>query len=208
MNKNAFSIIRLKYWEIKKEESKVSLIKIYFKTLSAVLTGFFRIVLAKYYLREVNQVGLFASVNGRPRIENEGTIILGDRVRIWSNINHTKIFVKKGAVLQIGNNSRINGVHISVSRKVTIGENVRISPYTLILDDDFHRIDDHFGIGKRKPIVIENNVWIASKATILKGVTVGEGSVIAAGAVVATNVPPYTVVAGIPAKVIKKIPQK
>ena len=52
---------------------------------------------------------------------------------------------------------------------------------------------------------IDNNVWIATRATILKGVTIGDGAVIAAGAVVTKNVPAYTVVAGVPAKVIRYI---
>lgn len=205
MSKDAFSIIRLKYLQIKREESKISSLKVYTKTVSAVLIGIYRILMAKYYLRTLNKVGYMPSINGKPIIENEGNIIIGDRVRIWSSITKAKIYVKKGAILHIDNNARINGVHISVSQKVSIGKNARISPYTLILDDDFHRIDDHFGIGKKKAIIIEDNVWIASKVTILKGVTIGEGAVVAAGAVVTKNVPPYTVAAGVPARVIKKI---
>jgi acetyltransferase-like isoleucine patch superfamily enzyme len=54
-------------------------------------------------------------------------------------------------------------------------------------------------------VIIEDDVWIATRATILKGVTIGHGSVIAAGAVVTKSVPPKSIVAGVPAKVIKKI---
>lgn len=208
MTENPIFIIKLKYLQIKSEEGTTSSLKVFIKTFSEVLTGFFRILMAKYYLRSLDKVGYMPSVNGKPIIENKGSITIGDRVRIWSSINKTKIYVKKNATLQIGHNSRINGVHISVSQKVIIGENVRISPYTLILDDDFHRIDNHFGVGKKKAIIIEDDVWIASKVTILKGVTVGKGAVIAAGAVVTKNVPPYTVVAGVPAKVIKNIKTK
>ena len=56
-------------------------------------------------------------------------------------------------------------------------------------------------------IIIEKNVWIGVGATVLPGVTVGEGSIIAAGAVVNENVPPMTIVGGIPAKIIKRINQ-
>nr|WP_262922778.1 DapH/DapD/GlmU-related protein [Roseivirga pacifica] len=52
-------------------------------------------------------------------------------------------------------------------------------------------------------IVVNNDCWIASNATILAGVTIGEGSIIAAGAVVTKDIPPYSIVAGNPAKVIK-----
>ena len=56
-----------------------------------------------------------------------------------------------------------------------------------------------------KPVLIKKNAWIGAKATILPGVTVGENAVVAAGAVVTKDVPANTVVAGMPAKIIKKI---
>lgn len=57
--------------------------------------------------------------------------------------------------------------------------------------------------GYDKPVVIEEDVWIGSRVTILMGVTIGRGSTIAAGAVVSKDVPPYCIVGGVPAKVIK-----
>jgi galactoside O-acetyltransferase len=56
-----------------------------------------------------------------------------------------------------------------------------------------------------QPVIIEDDVWIGTRAVILPGVRIGYGSVIAAGSVVTKDVPPMTVVAGIPAKPIKKI---
>lgn len=56
-----------------------------------------------------------------------------------------------------------------------------------------------------KPVLIRKNAWIGAKATILPGVIIGENAVVAAGAVVTSDVPKNSVVAGIPAKVIKKI---
>ena len=55
-----------------------------------------------------------------------------------------------------------------------------------------------------KPVIIKDNVWIGLGATILKGVTIGEGAIIAAGAVVNKDVPPHTLVGGVPAKVIRE----
>ena len=55
------------------------------------------------------------------------------------------------------------------------------------------------------PIVVGNNVWIGSHATILKGVTIGDGAIVAAGAVVTKDVPANTIVGGVPAKPIRKI---
>ena len=53
-------------------------------------------------------------------------------------------------------------------------------------------------------VIIEEDVWCGANVTILKGVTIGRGSIIAAGAVVTKNIPPYSIVGGVPAKVIKK----
>jgi acetyltransferase-like isoleucine patch superfamily enzyme len=55
------------------------------------------------------------------------------------------------------------------------------------------------------PITIETNVWIGAAATVLPGVTVGAGSVVAAGAVVTRDVPPATLVAGVPARVVRRL---
>lgn len=165
-----------------------------------------RLFLAKIYLRSCSKVGSLVSVNGKPLIVNRGYLELGDEVRVWSNINRSKLFVEKGAKLIVGRNSRINGAHISASTEVRIGDNVRIAPYVIIIDDDYHDVQDHFGAeGKKSPIIIEDNVWIAMSAKILKGVTIGKGSVIATSAVVTKNVPPFSIVAGIPAKVIKQV---
>lgn len=176
------------------------------QVLSFLFDRGIRLVLAKIYLRNCSKVGSLVSVNKKPLIVNRGYLELGDEVRVWSNINLSKIFVEEGAKLIVGRNSRINGAHISASTEVRIGENVRIAPYVIIIDDDYHDVQDHFGAqGKKSPITIEDNVWIAMSAKILKGVTVGKGSVIATSAVVTKDVPPFSIVAGVPAKVIKQI---
>lgn len=166
-----------------------------------------RILLSRWYLRKCTSIGNLVSVNNKPTIVNKGKIFIADEVRIWSNIHPTKIFVDKGATLTVGRNSRINGVHISVSDRIEIGSNVRIAPYCIIIDNDYHKVDDHFSDeGTRHPIIIEDDVWITMNCMVMKGVRIGKGSVIAAGAVVTKDVAPYTVVGGIPAKLIKKIP--
>ena len=165
-----------------------------------------RVLLAKWYLRKCTSLGKLISVNQKPLIINQGVIHLADEVRIWSNIHKTKIFVDKGGTLIVGRNSRINGVHISVSQQVQIGNNVRIAPYCIIIDNDYHKIDDHFSDeGTRSAITIEDDVWITMNCMIMKGVTIGKGAVVAAGAVVTRDVAPYTVVGGVPAKLIKKM---
>ncbi|MER3513804.1 MAG: transferase, partial [Chloroflexota bacterium] len=92
---------------------------------------------------------------------------------------------------------------------VTIGDRVYTSPFTQIVAVN-HVFDDptrpfiEQGI-TAQGIVIEDDVWIGSGAIITDGVHIGKGAVIAAGAVVTQDVPPHTVVAGVPARVIKEI---
>ncbi|HEY9049612.1 MAG TPA: acyltransferase [Ohtaekwangia sp.] len=197
--------IKKKFQEIRKENPRSSGLGVFMLMIGRLLSILSRLLAAKVYLRNCVKVGKFVTVHGKPLIQANGTIIIEDRVAIWSIFERTKLLVKATGTLRIGYGSRVNGTHIAVAGNVTIGKFVRIAPYTLILDSDFHDLADHTAEGKKGNIVIEDHVWVASRVTILKGVTVGEGSVIAAGAVVTKDVPPYSVVAGVPAKVIKRI---
>ena len=94
---------------------------------------------------------------------------------------------------------------------LTIGKKVIFGPHPTIITGD-HRIDvvgKYIMDSKEKlpendaPVVIENDVWIGANVTILKGVTIGRGSVVAAGAVVTKSCPPYSIIGGVPAKVLK-----
>jgi acetyltransferase-like isoleucine patch superfamily enzyme len=173
--------------------------------VGTIIQGTWRIVLARIYLRSANKVGKLVSVNGKPIIGNLGQMFFDDEVRIWSVIERTKLYTGKTGKLIVGRNSRLNGVHIDARELVEIGDTVQIGPYTIIMDSDFHDLKDHSKDGPSKPIYIEDDVWIATRVTILKGVRIGKGSVIAAGAIVTKDVPPYCVAAGTPARVVKKI---
>jgi maltose O-acetyltransferase len=94
-----------------------------------------------------------------------------------------------------------------VNNGITIGERVMIAPAVTIRDTDHNisRVDlpmQDQGI-VTAPVRIGNDVWIGHGAIILKGVTIGDGAVIAAGALVNKDVPPYAIVGGIPAKILK-----
>lgn len=111
-----------------------------------------------------------------------------------------------GKNITIGKNVFINsGCHfqdqggIEIGSGTLIGHNVVLATINHDLNPSMKR-KNHYA-----PIKIGNNVWIGSNATVLQGVTIGDWAVIAAGAVVIKDVAPYTVVGGVPAKVIKKI---
>jgi maltose O-acetyltransferase len=195
------SAIKQRHDTFQKENPKGNLLS--FSWL--LVTGVIKILLAKVYLRQVNSLGKYVSINGKPKLENLGYIRLGDEVRVWSKIIKAKIYTGPKGKLEVGKNSRINGAHIDAQLSIKIGANVRIAPYTIIIDSDFHDVRDHFSDGVAKPIVIEDNVWLATRSTILKGVTIGENSVVATGAIVTKDVPKNSIVAGIPAKIIKTI---
>lgn len=106
----------------------------------------------------------------------------------------------------IGNHTRI-GIHCTVIGPVSIGNHVNLAQGITVtalnhnFEDATKRIDEQ-GIST-KPVVIGDDVWIGANAVILPGVTIGRHAVVAAGAVVTKDVPDYSLVAGIPAKVIK-----
>jgi len=112
--------------------------------------------------------------------------------------------------ITIGNNSLIGEMNVIRGQGgVTIGDRVYTSPLCQLIavnhifDDPARPFVDQ-GI-TAEGIVVEDDVWIGSGAVILDGVRVGKGAVVAAGAVVNKDVPPHTVVGGVPAKVIKEI---
>lgn len=158
--------------------------------------------------------------------KNVPSVIIGDRSVIGCNF----IFESKEGKINIGNDTYIGGgTNIISKSNVNIGNNVVISWGCYIYDHDSHSLDyrdriedivqfrnDYLISGngalnkdwstvKSLPILIKDNVWIGFDATILKGVTIGEGAVVAAKSVVTKDVEPWTVVGGNPAKVIKKI---
>ncbi|MDX2302979.1 MAG: acyltransferase [Microscillaceae bacterium] len=166
-------------------------------------------VQSRFYLRKVSKLGSFVFTRRRPTVINKGYLELGNMVRIWSNINHTRLSVHRGGKLIIGEHTFVNGPMISASSEVRIGKNCLIGPQTIIMDSDFHGIGDtESQEGESAPIIIEDRVWLGTRTMVLKGVHIGEGAIVAAGAVVTKDVPAYCVVAGVPAKVVKHLEPK
>lgn len=112
------------------------------------------------------------------------------------------------AHLHIGEGTEIGDrTIINVKQRVEIGARCSISWDSEISDTDFHQVI--LGDGRRPPVtgpvIIEDDVWIGSRCLILKGVTIGHHSVIAAGSVVHRDMPPYSLVAGNPARRIGEV---
>ena len=110
--------------------------------------------------------------------------------------------------VMIGDHTRV-GLHNTIIGPVIIGSHVNLAQGITVtaLNHNFENPDkriDEQGVST-KPVTIGNDIWIGANAVILPGVTIGEHSVVAAGAVVTKDVPPHSLVAGVPAKIIKQI---
>lgn len=138
-------------------------------------------------------------------------IVFGDKVTVGSYaiIRPTNLYGGElGVGLKVGNNSSIGPfAYIGCSGYIEIGNNVMMSPRVSIYSENhifenpnLPMIDQ--GV-KRSFVKIGDDCWIASNVVILAGVTIGEGAVVAAGSIVTKDVPPYSIVGGNPAKLIK-----
>lgn len=128
----------------------------------------------------------------------------------WSRVSE----LHSGVLLEIGSNTLIGeGAHITAAFGIKIGDNVLIGKNVTITDNNHGESSVNEllippiqrKLSSKGSVVIEDNVWIGDKATVLTGVTVGFGSVIAANSVVTKNVPKECVVAGVPARIVRRI---
>ncbi len=154
----------------------------------------------------------------------------GDKTRI--NIGHHtringEIICKKNGKIDIGNYSILQWkASIGCLERVKIGHFVSIAMNCVIMDNSNHNPDpinmvrhrvrvapggigypdngNGWELSESAPIVIEDVAWIGANSVILRGVTIGEGATVARNSIVTKDVPPYTIVAGIPARVVKE----
>ena len=114
-----------------------------------------------------------------------------------------------GENITFGKNVFLNsGCKFQDQGGITIGDNVLIGHNVVLAT-----LDHNTCVSKRAelfaaPIVIEDNVWIGANVTVTSGVTIGKGSIVAAGAVVTKDVPEYSIVGGVPAKVIRELTEE
>lgn len=157
------------------------------------------------YAHRFTSLGGPVNVSGWPEIANDGELHVGRGLTMMCNIARSSVGVYAGAVVRIGENVVINnGTIISARLGVTIGDGTGIGYHVLIMDSDGHPLVPGEPT-QEGPIQIGRHVWIASKAVILQGVTIGDFAVVATGAVVTRDVPAYAVVAGMPAKVVRML---
>lgn len=137
-------------------------------------------------------------------------VVLGNNVTIarFSTIQCTGVIQELGEGLEIGDNSAIGAYSfLGAQGGIRIGRNVIMGPMVSLHAEnhvfDRNDIPIRLQTTSRQGIIIEDDCWIGAKSTIVDGVRVGSGCVVAAGAVVTKDIPPYSVVGGVPAKLIK-----
>lgn len=168
---------------------------------------------------KVGELGTKSLLSCRIECRKKGGMI---KVGDGCVVSGVMITERENSLIDIGNNVFVGGNTIfDCVERISIEDDVLISYGCLIADSDNHNI--HYEIRKNdlidwvrdgghdwattitKPVHIGKGVWIGARAMVLKGVAIGEGAVVGAGSVVTRDVPSYTVVAGNPARVIKKI---
>mgnify|MGYP001338126213 CR=1 FL=1 len=137
-------------------------------------------------------------------------IVMGNNISIHANsiIECTGVLNDLGEGLRIGSNVGMGqGCFIQVRGPVSIGNNVIFGPGVSIFSENHRSIDPAVFINEqgvtRAGVTIEDGVWLGSRTVVLDGVTVGNNSIVAAGSVVTSDVAPFAIVAGVPARLIR-----
>lgn len=159
-------------------------------------------------------------VNGMPLIDIQdgASIRISENVTLnsWNRGYHVNLYAPvklvaegRGTEILIGRNTRIHGSCLHARSRISIGRDCLIAGNVQIFDCSGHdlsfpevdcRLDT---MGETKSIAIEDAVWLGTQVIVLPGVTIGRGSVVGAGSVVTHDVPPFVVVAGNPARMVK-----
>lgn len=143
-------------------------------------------------------------------------IYVGDNCSISGYTTFGAAAIHETPMLIIGNDTHIGyEVTISVGERVEIGDNCLIADRVFIADNNGHPADPERRRLRQKvypeeikPVKIGNNVWIGYQSVVLKDVTIGDNSIVGANSVVTKSVPPNTVVAGNPAKILGALPNQ
>jgi|AP45_3_1055517.scaffolds.fasta_scaffold51116_2 acetyltransferase-like isoleucine patch superfamily enzyme len=149
---------------------------------------------------------------GLPYIGGDLKLRIGKQCKISAQTSLVAGHVYDRPTLTLGDHTNLGpGVVISVSKRVTIGSHVRVGSGVSISDNPGHPEDP---VERRsrpvdkadvRPVVIEDDVWLCTHAKIMPGVRIGKGAIVAAGAIVTRDVPPMTIVAGAPARVVRRV---
>jgi tetrahydrodipicolinate N-succinyltransferase len=161
---------------------------------------------AQLYLRQADELASDVRVLGRPIVRNHGRLTVGRGVVLRSIVAPIEIFVGPDATMVVGEGTHLNsgGTYTAMAR-MEIGERVEVAPYVSVYDTAFHSLYERWKAPEPRPVIIEDDVWIGTKSTVLPGVRIGRGAVIMANSLVTRNVEPFTIVGGVPAEQVAQL---
>jgi acetyltransferase-like isoleucine patch superfamily enzyme len=164
-----------------------------------------QVIRARFALKNCDHVGAGPRVAGRMRVENGGSIVIGDYLNINSSWIPTELLTGREGRIQIGNEVLMNfGTVIAAARSVSIGSGSMIGPHCIISDVDMpDLLADQAQAAK--PIEIGERVWLAARVTVRPGVRIGDGAVVAAGSIVERDIPANSMAIGIPARALPRM---
>ena len=154
---------------------------------------------------------IFHSGQGLPCVEGDIKIYIGKNAKLYDRVTIAGLTIGKEPRLIIGDNTDIPlPISFLVGNEIKIGSNCLIVS-SMIADNPGHNVDYRERFEKVNPdsigrVEIQDYVWTALNSVIVGNVTIGFGSVVAARAVVTKDVPPFCIVAGNPARIVKKLP--
>jgi acetyltransferase-like isoleucine patch superfamily enzyme len=148
----------------------------------------------------------------RMKRSKTGSIVIGKGNNFRSSVTSNPLGICKpcifnalepGSRIIIGDNCSFSGTSLLCAESITIGNNVKIGPNTMILDWCFHPEDSR--CTEPKPIMICDNAWLGFNVAVMRGVTIGENTIIGAGSIVTKDIPANVVAAGCPCVVIRQM---
>jgi maltose O-acetyltransferase len=173
--------------------------------LKVLANLYFEVKRSFYQLRYPNvKIAKGVRIKGSLDVKGSVRVVIGAGTRLGKQV----VIYGSGEVI-VGCNVLLNGPWIGCDRSVTIGDECLISDCA-IADSDYHNLEPHLrhcppGPKVSAPIVIERNVWIGARATVMKGVHIGTDSVVGLGSVVRKSVPSGVVVIGNPQQIVKHL---
>jgi FkbH-like protein len=161
---------------------------------------------ARWSMRHCNSVGHRPRVIGRMRVENRGSITVGERFSGTSKWVPIELLSDEGGRIEIGNSVWVNfGTVIAARDRVIIGDGVMIGQHCIISDTDFPDMPGAEARLGARPVEIGKDAWLAGRVTVRPGVRIGSGAVIIAGSIVESDIPEHVIAGGIPARPLSKL---
>ena len=177
--------------------------KLKYIVVKPLISFYFEIKRNLYQLRYPNlKLARGVQIKGSLCIQGSVKVIINSGSRLGK-----KVKILGSGEVTVGKNVSLNGCWICCQKSISIGDDCLISDCYL-LDTDYHNLEPHLrhrppGTKVSAPVVIDRNVWIGARATVMKGVHIEQNSVVGLGSVVRKSIPPNVVVVGNPQQIVK-----